>query len=188
VVQVSLTSAGTAVHLARERGSRWFSIWTLELTQNDVLYPTEIASSSTAAAWSGKVGDAWGAVTDRLWSEAHPGRHEEYRRALNRYWQTQGLETDDAYQILVCLLDELGVTDEVEETASTFVGNARVKEAWGGAVNVPAHADPTTYRRSRALSTLTILSSAMVGLLAKPLSGKSTSVKATDNATIAVPL
>jgi uroporphyrin-3 C-methyltransferase len=28
------------------------------------------AAASTAAAWSGKVGDAWGAVTDRLWSEA----------------------------------------------------------------------------------------------------------------------
>jgi len=28
------------------------------------------AAASTASAWSGKVGDAWGAVTDRVWSEA----------------------------------------------------------------------------------------------------------------------
>ena len=28
------------------------------------------APASAAAAWSGKVGDAWGAVTDRIWSEA----------------------------------------------------------------------------------------------------------------------
>jgi len=28
------------------------------------------AAASAAAAWNGKVGDAWGAVTDRLWSEA----------------------------------------------------------------------------------------------------------------------
>ena len=36
-------------------------------------------------------------------------RHEEYRRALSRYWQAQGGEAEDAYQRLICLLDELGV-------------------------------------------------------------------------------
>lgn len=45
-----------AYQRARQRGSRCFSIWTLELTQNDALYPTEIASSNSAAliapAWS----------------------------------------------------------------------------------------------------------------------------------------
>jgi len=41
---------------ARERGSRWFSIWTIELRDDEVLYPTEVASSPSAAyispAWS----------------------------------------------------------------------------------------------------------------------------------------
>jgi TolB protein len=45
-----------AYQRARERGSRTFSIWTLEFSPEDVLYPTEVASSSTAAliapAWS----------------------------------------------------------------------------------------------------------------------------------------
>jgi hypothetical protein len=36
-------------------------------------------------------------------------RNEEYRRGLNRYWEAQAGEADDAYQTLICLLDELGV-------------------------------------------------------------------------------
>jgi Tol biopolymer transport system component len=34
---------------ARVRGSRWFSIWTLDLIDDEVLYPSEIASSPHAA-------------------------------------------------------------------------------------------------------------------------------------------
>jgi TolB protein len=34
---------------ARERGSGWFSIWTLDFQNGEVLYPTEIASSPAAA-------------------------------------------------------------------------------------------------------------------------------------------
>lgn len=34
---------------ARARGSRWFSIWTLDINGDEVLYPTEIASTTTAA-------------------------------------------------------------------------------------------------------------------------------------------
>ena len=34
---------------ARERGSGWFSIWTLDFQDGEVLYPTEIASSPSAA-------------------------------------------------------------------------------------------------------------------------------------------
>ncbi|MFH1416914.1 MAG: hypothetical protein ABII12_01315 [Planctomycetota bacterium] len=41
---------------ARERGSRWFSIWTIDLREDEVLFPTEIASNTHAAlispAWS----------------------------------------------------------------------------------------------------------------------------------------
>ncbi len=41
---------------ARERGSRWFSIWTIELIDGEGLHPTEIAASANAAlitpAWS----------------------------------------------------------------------------------------------------------------------------------------
>jgi TolB protein len=45
---------------ARERGSRWFSIWTLELANGEPRYPTEIASSADYAmilpAWSRDAG------------------------------------------------------------------------------------------------------------------------------------
>jgi TolB protein len=34
---------------ARERGSRWFSIWTIELSNGEPSYPTEIASSGESA-------------------------------------------------------------------------------------------------------------------------------------------
>ena len=41
---------------ARERGSRWFSVWTLELVDGEPRYPTEVASSAREAvilpAWS----------------------------------------------------------------------------------------------------------------------------------------
>lgn len=41
---------------ARERGSQWFSIWTIELVNDEPMYPTEIASSIDhsliAPAWS----------------------------------------------------------------------------------------------------------------------------------------
>lgn len=36
-------------------------------------------------------------------------RQEAYRRALNRYWQGCPRETEEAYQVLIGLLDELGV-------------------------------------------------------------------------------
>src|SRR6266542_719960 len=39
-------------------------------------------------------------------------------------------------------------------------------EAMRSLFNVPAHADPTLYRRSRALNILTILTGGIVGLLA----------------------
>jgi Tol biopolymer transport system component len=35
---------------ARQRGTRWFSIWTLDLVNGEPMYPTEIAASSNAAA------------------------------------------------------------------------------------------------------------------------------------------
>lgn len=38
-----------AYQRARARGSRWFSIWTLQLEKDDALFPTEIASSPQAA-------------------------------------------------------------------------------------------------------------------------------------------
>jgi len=38
-----------AYQRARERGSGWFSIWTLDFRNGDVLYPSEIASSPVAA-------------------------------------------------------------------------------------------------------------------------------------------
>jgi TolB protein len=45
-----------AYQRSRARGSRWFSIWTLDIHENEVLYPTEIASRPDAAliapAWS----------------------------------------------------------------------------------------------------------------------------------------
>jgi len=34
---------------ARERGGRWFSIWTLEIREDEVLFPTEVASREDAA-------------------------------------------------------------------------------------------------------------------------------------------
>ena len=37
---------------ARERGTRWFSIWTIELVNGEGVRPTEIAASSNAAAIS----------------------------------------------------------------------------------------------------------------------------------------
>ena len=41
---------------ARAVGSRWFSIWTLDINEDEVLFPTEVASSPRAAliapAWS----------------------------------------------------------------------------------------------------------------------------------------
>ncbi len=41
---------------ARERGSRWFSVWTLTLVDGEPRYPTEVASSATRAmilpSWS----------------------------------------------------------------------------------------------------------------------------------------
>ena len=45
-----------AYQRARSRGSRWFSIWTIQLQENEALFPTEVASSSDAAliapSWS----------------------------------------------------------------------------------------------------------------------------------------
>lgn len=45
-----------AYQRARQRGSRWFSIWTLTLEKDDALFPTEIAASPQAAfiapSWS----------------------------------------------------------------------------------------------------------------------------------------
>ncbi|MEM8739047.1 MAG: DPP IV N-terminal domain-containing protein [Planctomycetota bacterium] len=39
-----------AYQRARERGSRWFSIWTLEITKDgEAIHPTEVAASSNAA-------------------------------------------------------------------------------------------------------------------------------------------
>ena len=38
-----------AYQRARERGSRWFSIWTLELVGDEPRYPTEVAASSEAS-------------------------------------------------------------------------------------------------------------------------------------------
>jgi len=35
---------------ARERGTRWFSVWTINMVNGEGLYPTEIAASSNAAA------------------------------------------------------------------------------------------------------------------------------------------
>jgi beta propeller repeat protein len=41
---------------ARERGSRWFSVWTVDLVDNEATRPTEVAASSNSAvitpAWS----------------------------------------------------------------------------------------------------------------------------------------
>jgi len=34
---------------ARERGSRWFSVWTIQLVDGEPLYPTEVAASADAA-------------------------------------------------------------------------------------------------------------------------------------------
>jgi hypothetical protein len=36
-------------------------------------------------------------------------RNKQYRRGLNLYWEAQAGEAEDAYQTLICLLDELGV-------------------------------------------------------------------------------
>lgn len=45
-----------AYQRARQRGSRWFSIWTMDFDNNESLYPTEVASSTLAAfilpSWS----------------------------------------------------------------------------------------------------------------------------------------
>lgn len=45
-----------AYQRARSRGSRWFSIWTIQLQENEALFPTEVASSTDAAliapSWS----------------------------------------------------------------------------------------------------------------------------------------
>jgi TolB protein len=38
-----------AYQRARERGSRWFSIWTVELVDGEPRYPTEVAASADAA-------------------------------------------------------------------------------------------------------------------------------------------
>lgn len=38
-----------AYQRSRARGSRWFSIWTLQLVDGEAMYPTEIASSTEAA-------------------------------------------------------------------------------------------------------------------------------------------
>jgi len=52
----SPTGDKIAYQRARQRGSRWFSIWTITLEDNEPTMPTEIASSMTAAliapAWS----------------------------------------------------------------------------------------------------------------------------------------
>jgi len=45
-----------AYQRARARGSRWFSIWTVQLNENEALYPTEVANRPDSAlitpAWS----------------------------------------------------------------------------------------------------------------------------------------
>lgn len=38
-----------AYQRARARGSRWFSIWTIQIQENEALFPTEVASSTDAA-------------------------------------------------------------------------------------------------------------------------------------------
>ena len=53
---------------ARERGSRWFSVWTMQLINGEPRYPTEIAASSEAAlitpSWNGDGSQiAYSAVT-----------------------------------------------------------------------------------------------------------------------------
>lgn len=45
----SPTGDQIAFQRARSRGSRWFSIWTIQLEDNEALYPTEVASSNEAA-------------------------------------------------------------------------------------------------------------------------------------------
>lgn len=67
---------------ARERGSRWFSIWTMELVDDEPLYPTEIASSPDysliAPSWShtgekvafGAIAKTQGAATDATVEQA----------------------------------------------------------------------------------------------------------------------
>lgn len=47
---------------ARERGSRWFSIWTLELVDEEPRYPTEIVFSADFAA----ISPTWSANGERL--------------------------------------------------------------------------------------------------------------------------
>lgn len=44
-----------AYQRARARGSRWFSIWTIQLEENEALYPTEVAQSAEAAL----IGPSW---------------------------------------------------------------------------------------------------------------------------------
>ncbi len=44
-----------AYQRARSRGSRWFSIWTVQLEENEALFPTEVASSAEAAL----IGPSW---------------------------------------------------------------------------------------------------------------------------------
>ena len=36
-------------------------------------------------------------------------RQEAYRHALNRYWWGPAAEAEASYQVLTCLLDELGI-------------------------------------------------------------------------------
>ncbi len=52
----SPTGRQIAYQKARDRGSRWFSIWTIQLQDDEAMYPTEIATSSEAAmiapSWS----------------------------------------------------------------------------------------------------------------------------------------
>lgn len=38
-----------AFQRAKARGSRWFSVWTIDLSGDEVLYPTEVASQNSAA-------------------------------------------------------------------------------------------------------------------------------------------
>ncbi len=91
--------AGDAIvyQRARERDSRWFSIWTLTLVNGEPGYPTEVASNSNHAA----IMPSWSTVGKRIsYVTAAAARPEPY----GAVWS----DTDEVFDVWVVAADGLG--------------------------------------------------------------------------------